>query len=162
VKFRAVVFDLWGTLVPLPRPLRHWATNADAAALNVPLDKWVQAWIATRAERETGDLEAITLRLCEELGLNATEDAVADALARRINIQREAFDLIRPDAVPTLQALRGNGLSTGLISNCTSDLPYHVEVSPLAPVLHVCVYSCNECVMKPDARSTSQRQSACA
>ncbi len=152
MRFRAVLFDLWGTLVPLPKPLRYRATEAVAAALNVPLDKWVQAWGATRIERETGDLEAITLRICQELGLSATEGAVANALACRISIQREAFDLIRSDAVPTLQALRENGVSTGLISNCTSDLPYHIETSPLASVLDVCVYSCNERVMKPDAR----------
>jgi putative hydrolase of the HAD superfamily len=152
VRFRAVLFDLWGTLVPLPKPLRYRATEAVAAALNVPLDKWVQAWVATRSERETGDLKAIALRICEELGLNASEGAVASALTRRTSIQREAFDLIRPDAVPTLQALRENGLSTGLISNCTSDLPHHIKASPLAPVLDVCVYSCNERVMKPDAR----------
>jgi putative hydrolase of the HAD superfamily len=152
VRFKAVLFDLWGTLVPLPKPLRYRATEAVAAALNVPLDKWVQAWVATRIERETGDLVTITLRVCRDLGIDADEGAVANALARRITIQREAFGLIQPDVVPTLRALRENGLSTGLISNCTSDLPRHVKASPLAPVLDVCVYSCNERVMKPDAR----------
>lgn len=149
--FSAVVFDLWDTLVPLPTALRERASRALAAALDVPADVFIEAWSATRVERETGDLVPVAARVCRNLGLTLSDEALARALRTRARIQGEAFAAMRPDAVPTLRALREMGLRVGLISNCTSDLPVRVEQSPLAALVDAAVFSCREGVMKPDA-----------
>lgn len=146
----AVVFDLWETLVPLPGPLRRRAFDAMAAALDADPDALAEAWKATRTERETGRLEPVARSICRELGLAVTGKRLAGALAARTSVHREAFSHVRPDAMPTLEALRELGLRIGLVSNCTSDLPPSLEASPLAPLLDAAVFSCSEGAMKPD------------
>ena len=54
----AVVFDLWGTLVPFPRSGWDAALARMAAALGADLDQFLPAWHADYAERAVGDVEA--------------------------------------------------------------------------------------------------------
>lgn len=148
----AVVFDLWDTLVPLPKTLRERGSKALTAALGAPPETFATAWSDTRVERETGELEPVAARICRDLGLTLSDDAVRAALQTRISIQREAFAAMRPDAVSTLRMLRAMGVRVGLISNCTDESPRVVGESPLAPLLDAAVFSCTEKLMKPDLR----------
>jgi HAD superfamily hydrolase (TIGR01549 family) len=146
----AVVFDLWDTLVPLAPELRERAFRAMAAAVGAPLEPLRARWRATRSERECGTLDPALLRVCRELGLGVPETAVADALAARTAVHREAFSSSSPGALDTLRRLRTAGLKIGLVSNCASDVPALFAQTPIAPLVDVALFSCSEGVMKPD------------
>jgi putative hydrolase of the HAD superfamily len=148
---RAVIFDLWDTLVPLPQALRERAASELAAMLGAPLDSFSQAWRESRTIRETGDLEPELRRICANLGLTPSEAQIAGTIRLRRQTQEEAFLAPRPDPISTLRALRVAGYLLGLISNCTTETPAVVQQSPLAPFLDAAVYSCSEGTMKPDA-----------
>ena len=44
---------------------------------------------------------------------------------------------LRPEAIPTLTALRGAGLRTAVVSDCTHELPALMPRLPVAPLLDV-------------------------
>jgi HAD superfamily hydrolase (TIGR01509 family) len=146
----AVVFDLWDTLVPLPPELRERAFRAMAEAVGAPLEPLRARWRATRSERECGTLDPALLRVCRELGLNVAETVVADALAARTAIHREAFSSPIAEALDTLRRLRAAGLKIGLVSNCASDVPALFAETPIEPLVDAALFSCTEGLMKPD------------
>jgi putative hydrolase of the HAD superfamily len=48
---------------------------------------------------------------------------------------------LRPDAVPTLRALRRRGLRTAVVSDCGHELPAFLPGLPVSPLLDAHVYS---------------------
>jgi len=58
----------------------------------------------------------------------------------------------RPDAVETLEALRGRGLRLGMISNASSELSGLWAESVFAPLFDAVLFSADEGMMKPDPR----------
>src|SRR6185312_3890966 len=59
---------------------------------------------------------------------------------------------LRADAVSTLLALRRLGLSSGLISDCTHELPAFLPSLPVADLLDARVFSVEVGFCKPDPR----------
>ncbi|MFD0788482.1 HAD family hydrolase, partial [Micromonospora azadirachtae] len=57
---------------------------------------------------------------------------------------------LRPDAVPTLARLRQRGLRTGVISDCTHELPAFLPDLAIAPLLDVRIFSVQVGRCKPD------------
>ena len=57
---------------------------------------------------------------------------------------------LRADAVPVLAALRQRGLRTGVISDCTHELPAFLPQLAVAPLLDVRVFSVQVGRCKPD------------
>jgi putative hydrolase of the HAD superfamily len=57
---------------------------------------------------------------------------------------------LRGDAVPTLTAIKARGLRTGVISDCTHELPAFLPTLPVAPLLDARVFSVELGVCKPD------------
>ena len=146
--FAAVVFDLWGTLVPLPASVRRRGIEVMTPILGAPLDEFRAAWEAAWEERATGPLEAVVHRVCQRLDVPVNETQVQAALAARRNVHAASFHA-RDDAVETLSALKAAGVRIGLMTNCSSDTPHLWAASPLAPLVDAAVFSSVESVMKP-------------
>jgi putative hydrolase of the HAD superfamily len=151
VALRAVIFDFWGTLVPFDVELWHRRSPRVAEALGVSQEEFMVAWTRTNDERSTSDLRTNLVGVCRELGLTPSDEAMEEALRLRRELHR-AMLVPRADAVPTLRELRRRGHATGLITNCTSEIPELFAESPLASLMDAEVYSCTAGLKKPDPR----------
>jgi len=151
----AVVFDFFGTLTPVS-PSEAWASNAArlAAVLGVsvgPLLEVLDDSFPERACGALGDVRQTMQALADRLGVRLTEEQLDEATATRRSVQESMFTL-RPEALGVIEALRSAGLKTGLVSDCTSELPDAWARLPLAAVIDAPVFSCVEGTRKPDPR----------
>src|SRR6266850_945313 len=146
--FSAVVFDLWGTLVPFSASVRRRGIEVMTPILGAPFAEFRAAWDAAWQERATGTLEVVVRRVCERVNISVNETQVQSALAARRTVHAAAFHA-RDDAVPTLRALKDAVIRVGLLTNCSSDTPDLWAASPLVPFVDVAVFSSIEGVMKP-------------
>jgi putative hydrolase of the HAD superfamily len=151
----AVVFDFFGTLTPVS-PGEVWANNAArlAAVLGVGVESLLQVLDDSFPERISGALGDVpqTMRaLADRLGVRLTDDQFEVASATRRAMQESMFTL-RPEALAVIERLRSAGLKTGLVSDCTSELPDAWARLPLAAVIDAPVFSCVEGTRKPDPR----------
>jgi putative hydrolase of the HAD superfamily len=147
----AVVFDLWDTLVPFGDEEWRRTLNELADEFGVDPLAYSDAWSEDRLARDSGELEESVRRIYDKLGLALDDEVMEKILQRR----RAAFQIAfvpRDGAVPTLERLRERGLKTGLITNCSSEIPAMWDESPLAPLVDACVFSCRERARKPEPR----------
>jgi putative hydrolase of the HAD superfamily len=148
VKFRAVIFDLWQTLVPwnLDEANRFYDRMADA--VGVERGRFREAWLSGRPRRETGPIADHLHALLGELEV---EGDLAELLELRRDWTKRSL-VPRPDALETLAELRRRGHRLGLISVCSQDVPEVWDETPLAGLLDEMVFSCDVGVSKPDPR----------
>jgi FMN phosphatase YigB (HAD superfamily) len=88
---RAVVFDLWGTLVPFPAAAAERMYDAMARLLAVPGDRFSHAWIESFNERCTGELADNVRAVTARLGLDPADAGVDDVIALRLSLHRASF-----------------------------------------------------------------------
>jgi putative hydrolase of the HAD superfamily len=149
----AVIFDCYGTLtVTATRSTRSAGHDLVAAALGVPGDAYAAALLRSwpdRARGRLGDLAETLRAIARECGVEPDEETLARASAARRETQREFVEL-RPDAVSTLRALRVRGMPTGVVSDCTHELPEQWDELAIAPYVDVTVFSVVEGLKKPE------------
>ncbi len=118
---RAVIFDLFGTLIDDAPPATQAEMLVETATLLGADPNRLQAlWREHDIARYTGPIEAWFESVSTELGLSdATK--LANALAYRAE-RLQRILVPRPDAEKTLGELRGRGLRLGMISNATSEV----------------------------------------
>ena len=149
--YGAVVFDFFGTLTGAVTRSRVHARVArvlgcDPLAFAVLLDRTYSA----RVRGELGDARNAMRWIAWQLGRSPTAAQVTEALRLRTDAIRAALKL-RPDAICTLWMLRSAGLRTGLVSDCTDEVPALVAELPLARLLDATVFSIHLGVGKPHA-----------
>ncbi|RLP94840.1 HAD family hydrolase [Micromonospora sp. CV4] len=148
--YQAVLFDFFGTLTrPVQRGAAHLGT---AELLGCHSDTLTEVLDRTFYERATGRLgnaEATLRWVCAQAGVHPSDRAVRAAVASRHRAVR-ADTRLRADAVPVLAALRQRGLHTGVISDCTHELPAFLPQLAVAPLLDVRVFSVQVGRCKPD------------
>lgn len=155
VPISAVIFDMYGTLTP-SRPQAYWDAQKAVCAepLGIPAEAWVAALDATWTERLVGGLGSVheTFRkVAADLGFSPSEEQLAAAVAARLAAYRDVAEL-RPDALPTLRALRADGLKIALVSDCTAELPALWAQFEFAPLFDATVFSSSEGAAKPAPR----------
>jgi putative hydrolase of the HAD superfamily len=160
--FDAVVFDLYGTLVPeFGRTAFFESVRAMAELLGCDVDAFEREWGRTAVLRQTGgypDGMAGNVRaICSTLGVDVDDAALAHALEPRTEMYRRFFHP-RPGAVETVSELHRRGYPIGLISMCAPDTPALWNASALAPFVDVTVFS-SECGLRKPDRAIYQ---ACA
>lgn len=152
---RAVVFDLFGTLVhEFPRSDWDAWLEVSAAAMEADPESFRRAWEATALERQTGrlgDIETNLRTVAARSGAWPTDAQLAEALEARAGLYRKWF-VPRPGAVEVLSELRARQIPTALVSMCAPDTPAMWRSSPLAGTVDVEVFSCEVGLRKPDAR----------
>ncbi len=141
---RAVVLDFYGTLTVTRTPAGSRAARAEQAAiLGVDPDRFDAELGATVNERFTGaggDVAGSLRWVCRRLGVEPDAPALQHAAVRRLELER-AFGEPRPDAVDVLVALRRRGLSVGVISDCSAELPVYWRGLPIADHVDTAVFS---------------------
>jgi putative hydrolase of the HAD superfamily len=146
--YRAVIFDLWQTLVPWPVEGAKRMYDGLAEHFGAEPDRFRELWLRGRRDRELGPMEPHLRSLAAELGF---EGDVAAAVTIRRDWTLE-YLVPRPDAVPTLEELRRRGHVLGMISACTEEVPEVWEQTPFGGLFDSAVFSCSVGVSKPDPR----------
>ena len=153
-EYRAVVFDLFGTLTPdMLESDRLELLRQMAEIVGADPDAYLEVWDTEDANhgrlsgRVTirGEVERVT----GALGLSPSEAQIEEALAwRRRWLER--YFAFPASVVETIKLLRHHGLAIGLISACTEEVPSLWAASPLAPLFDATVFSYEAGVMKPE------------
>jgi putative hydrolase of the HAD superfamily len=149
MSYQAVVFDFFGTLTRAMKrgPAHDQAAQAlgcDPTAFTDMLDRTYQA----RASGRYGDAGTGLYRIARDLGRSPAPAQVARAVSLVGGALRDGIRL-RPDAVRTLWRLQTAGLRTGLVSDCTEDLPGLFASMPVAALFDATVFSVHLGVTKP-------------
>jgi len=145
---RAVVFDLYGTLIDDATPEDYERFLAETArAIGADPEGFRVAWEANDLARYTGPIDSCFESICAGLGVVDFQPAL------NLRLERMRSLLVpRPDALATLRALRERGLRLGMISNASSELSALWAGSVLAPLFDAAFFSADEGMMKPDRR----------
>jgi putative hydrolase of the HAD superfamily len=148
MRYRAVVFDLWQTLVSWPAESAQELNERLAETWGADPETFHEAWLSRRKERELGPIEPHLRSIAEELGL--TGDLGAVMTMRRDWTFRSLVP--REDAVPTLEELRRRSHLLGMISACSQDVPDVWARTPFGTLFDSTVFSCSVGFSKPDPR----------
>jgi putative hydrolase of the HAD superfamily len=143
------VFDLWDTLVPFDAGAWHRELERFARDSAIDPGAYMDAWAQDRPARDCGELEDSVRRIHDKLALALDEETIR-AIVRERRVAADAQFVPREGALETLERLRACGVKTGLISNCSSEIPSIWMESPFASLVDVCVFSCREGARKPE------------
>ena len=150
---RAVLFDLYNTLVPGGTEAQRRAVAATMGTdLGVDPDIFADLFRQMYPQRVIGafgDLEATIRALAVHAGAAPSPAAVRLAATRRqTHVRRVLWP--SPGTLATLDALRGRGWRLGLVSNCTAETPELWKRTPLSPRFDAVAFSCELGVAKPE------------
>ncbi|MDX6482797.1 MAG: putative hydrolase of the superfamily [Gaiellaceae bacterium] len=140
---RAVIFDLWDTLVFYDVEHSRATERRIAERLGVDPDRFHRIWRESRSERDGGSL-ADSFR-----SVGATDESLPELL----DLRRDAFREVavpREGALETLRELRERGFRLGMISVCSDEVAELWEETPFAGLFDSTVFSCSVGLRKPD------------
>ena len=154
MKYDAVIFDLFGTLVDI-FSLEEYRVFLKylCAVLGVSPAAFMGRWDEKADDRALGRVSvAEQLRaLCRELGVDVTPAQLERAVEMRVDFVRGAL-VPRDDAAATLAALRERGFKVGVISDCSEEVVAAWPEMSLAPLVDEAVLSAAVGMKKPDPR----------
>lgn len=150
--YRAVIFDFFGTLTrSVQRGPQHAEIarklGCDPEVVRGVLDRTFHS----RAKGTFGSAEATLRWVTEQAGGHPRTAQLLEAVPARVDALK-ADTRLRPDAESVLRRLRGRGLSTAVISDCTHELPAFLPSLPVAGLLDASVFSVEVGFCKPDPR----------
>jgi len=155
VKFKAVIFDLFGTLVDCYKVIDYDDTLVKMATiLNVPYGKFRRVWDDTALERNTGAFATTNTSIaaiCNRMNVQVHDDVIE----RAANIRRDFVCRTlspRHDTLNTLTQLKEKGIKIGLISNCSPDTPETWGKTAFVMLFDITVFSSSVGLKKPDPR----------
>lgn len=153
MKFKAVIFDLYGTLID-KIPLRAYrnALREMASIASAPPDDFMQLWFDTYNERGMGifqNYEANIEYICQKLGVKTDSSHITLAIKTEYEC-RVRFMKLRPHATELLSYLKAESYKTGLITDCGAEVPKLFNDMPFAPLIDVTIFSCLVGMQKPD------------
>ena len=155
MKYKAVIFDLFGTIIDTFSQAEYEEVLSEMAdILNAPASEFSQLWFDSFKERMTGDLD--TPRgsieyILRKLNLKATEEEIEHASQVRLNFSARNM-APRQGAIEVITCLKSSGYKTGLISDCSQEIPKAWPQTAFAPLFDVTVFSCLAGMKKPDPR----------
>jgi putative hydrolase of the HAD superfamily len=152
MKYKAVIFDLFGTLVEnLPESEYRSMLVGVASLVLADKDRFISLWSGYSDELFTGNREVadcISI-VCNKTGLALVDGRLADAYTIMTDPVR--LKLEPPaDTLALLSYLSTRNYRIGLISNCSKEVPVLWNDSLLAPLIEKPVFSCSVGLKKPD------------
>jgi putative hydrolase of the HAD superfamily len=155
MKYDAIIFDLFGTLVDNYSEAAFKQRLAEMAdVLNVSRQDFIQEWGKAWKMRSTGELatteESIKYAITQ-LEKQASSEQIAEATRIRFAFTRSML-VPRHDTLETLQELHAAGYKIGLISDCTAEVPLLWPETAFAQLIDVPIFSCAVRLKKPDPR----------
>ena len=152
MSYRAIIFDLFGTLVGnFSRRESDKVIAQLAEILNVPYPQFWQRMGETYVDRCLGryaGLAELAQSLCADLGIKVETTQLSDATQLYDAFIANAL-IPEPAVLAALDTLKNNGVTLGLISDCVPAVLRSFPQSPLAERIDAAVFSCEERMMKP-------------
>jgi putative hydrolase of the HAD superfamily len=153
MKFQAVIFDLFGTIVDGFAGSSAAYQERFAAALGVPNDQLAQQWRQLTDRRTLGDFQTVEESIehvCSLVGATVTDEQIMQAVEIRLGLTRRALTP-KADAIATLAQLKRDGLKIGLLSNCSIEIPLVWPETAFSEWFDATVFSSRERIKKPAA-----------
>jgi putative hydrolase of the HAD superfamily len=155
MKYKAVIFDLFGTLVEtFPFREHEQVMSQMAAALALPCQEYVRRWEEVFPLQELGafpNIETIVEHVCQSFEKNLDPDLLNMVVGLRLDFTRRCLQP-RTDAVETLTRLKTAGFKIGLVSNSPPGVPGLWPETPLAELVEGAIFSCEVGFAKPTPR----------
>jgi putative hydrolase of the HAD superfamily len=152
MKYRAVIFDLFGTLVE-DFISSIGATSIDLAeVLGAPRESFTQMWRQTSDMRVNGTfqtVEAAIVHVCDAIGTKVGSKQLRKAVESRLQHIKGGLKP-KPDAIPTLTRVKNSGCKLGLLSNCSIEIPILWPETEFCNLFDSIVFSSRERLKKPD------------
>jgi len=156
MKYQAVIFDLFGTLVNNTSLEEHEGVMAEVASvLSVPADDFGRLWLDTADERVIGAFqsnEANIEHICRRLGVRPVDTQIRLATQIFAGNPASLMKKLRANAIDVLSQLKSEGYKIGLISDCSPTVPLIWKETPLSSLIDVAIFSCSVGLQKPDPR----------
>ena len=154
---KAVLFDLFHTLVTIPLPEGRFGPTA-AASLGIPhenaefQDRMHGRDVLGRCVGAIRDPHEIMRRLAHQFDPAIGDDRVAEAVANRRRRIEHGIVGAEASVLQALDRLRAAGVRTALVSDAGADDVECWDRSPLASRLDAAVFSFEIGIRKPDRR----------
>lgn len=155
MKYAAVIFDLFGTLINNYSIQQHEGVLRQmASVLSAPSEDFVKLWYDTFNERVRGVFPSPAANIdyvCQKLGVPIKESQ--RRLAAQIRLDLTARSMTPSSgAIEVLSHLKSEGYKTGLVTDCSAEVPVIWKDTPFAPLIDVAIFSCVVGCKKPDPR----------
>ncbi|MEN3047355.1 MAG: HAD family hydrolase [Candidatus Caldarchaeales archaeon] len=155
-KVRAVLFDLFGTLVPrYPVEGHRESLRRMGEVLGVDWTRFAEAWVSRLEERIRGSCREVgecIRRVLEEIGAEAEDRRLSEAARIRLEFVRSCV-VPFGDVEPSIRELRSMGLRIGILSNSSPEVPGIWRSLEVSRLVDVHVFSCEVGIAKPDPRA---------
>lgn len=155
VKYEAVIFDLFGTLVDIFSRREYYDMLEEMALiLSVPQAEFTRLWFGTSKQRGTGIFPSIEINIghiCQELGVSIADKKMKEAASVRFKSVARSMSSVK-GGIEVTSRLKSEGYGMALISNCSPEAPVIWEELPFARNFDVTVFSCLVGLRKPDPR----------
>jgi putative hydrolase of the HAD superfamily len=154
MKFEAIIFDLFGTLVDDFVSSVGQMHQEMAAALGVPYEQFMQFWGQTAKMRIIGAFDSVESNIeyvCDAMKASPRAEQIEKAVEIRLKYIRQALEP-KPDAINTPSELKNRGHKIGLLSNCSIEIPLLWQETAFADLFDTTIFSSRERLKKPDAR----------
>ena len=155
MKYMAIIFDLFGTLVDSYSVQGYNRLLIDmASALELPSEDFSKLWRDTTYERGIGifkTTEESIRYICNILKASVSEENIGKCKQIRLENTRKALTP-KNGAVDILKSLRGLGYKIGLITNCSAEVPLFWKNTEFSHLFDVNIFSASVGLKKPDAQ----------
>ena len=153
MKYKAIIFDLFGTLVDSYSVQGYNRLITDmASALKLPSEGFSKLWRDTAYERATGifkTTEESIRYICNKLIISVNDENIRKCEQIRLENTRKALNP-KNGAVDILKSLKGLGYKIGLITNCSTEVPLFWKNIELSHFFNVTIFSASVGMKKPD------------
>lgn len=154
MKSKAVIFDLYGTLVDDFASSVGQLHAEFVKALAVPSETFTKLWRQTTEMRVIGAFQTVEASIeyvCDLLGAPLTAKQLTRAVEIRLQLIKRTLGP-RPDALETLARLKNDGYKIGLLSNCSIEILILWPQTAFAELIDSAIFSSQERLKKPDPR----------
>ena len=153
--YRAIVFDLFGTLVENFSSQAYDQVQAQMAkSLDIAYPKFRQVMLETINDKSSDGYYAVEdniLEICHRLSIEVDTTQIEQVVTLHHEFSESTL-VIEPKVLEALDTLKRDGLLLGLITNCRPPIPSAFLKSSLSQYIDIPVFSCEERIKKPSRR----------
>jgi len=154
--YKAVLFDMFGTLIPSPPMDSYNAMVGELALiLSEPVETFKEPWMSIndgRLDGSFGSSEGDIQAVAELVGVEVSESQMEQCMELRRSSTRK-FLMRKDGTIEMLDELLGMGFALGLVTDCVFDVSAIWPGTPFASYFSEMYFSCVTHVRKPDSRA---------